>query len=103
MQGKQIHGKIARNVRFMLTRVSSLSARMGKKHIRLTYGTLSDWSVKAMTYKYKFTCEYTKSVQTFEEIIEYDHEPSEDELEEDYNDWLSRYVVGGWERESNDT
>ena len=23
-------------------------------------------------------------------------------LEEDYNDWLSRYVVGGWERESND-
>jgi hypothetical protein len=56
-----------------------------------------------MTYKYKFTCEYTKSVQTFKEIIEYDNEPSEDELEEDYNDWLSRYVVGGWERESNDT
>jgi hypothetical protein len=49
MQEKQIHGKIARNVRFMLTRVSSLSARMGKKHIRLPCGTLSDWSVNAMT------------------------------------------------------
>ena len=27
------------------------------------------------------------------------NEPSEDELQDDYNDWLSRYVVGGWERE----
>ncbi len=55
-----------------------------------------------MIYKYKFTCEYTKSPQKFEEIIEYDNEPSEDELEADYNDWLSRYVVGDWERENND-
>ena len=53
-----------------------------------------------MTYKYKFTCAYTKSPQRpFEEIIEYDYEPSEDELEADYIDWLSRFVVGGWERE----
>lgn len=53
-----------------------------------------------MIYKYKFTCEYTKSAQRpFEEIVEYDHEPTEDELQDDYNDWLSRYVVGGWERE----
>ncbi len=56
-----------------------------------------------MTYKYKFTCEYVQSMQRpFEEIIEYDHEPSEDELQDDYNDWLSGYVVGGWERENND-
>ena len=56
-----------------------------------------------MTYKYKFTCEYTKSPQRpFEKIVEYDYEPSEEEIECDYNDWLSRYVVGGWERESND-
>ncbi|MCR5440278.1 MAG: hypothetical protein K6F01_12715 [Selenomonas sp.] len=54
-----------------------------------------------MTYKYKFTCEYTRSAQTFEEIIEYDYEPSEDELEADYNDWASRYAVGGWEREED--
>ncbi len=52
-----------------------------------------------MTYKYKFTCEYVKSMQRpFEEIIEYDYEPSEDELEADYNDWLSRFVVGEYER-----
>jgi hypothetical protein len=70
--------------------------------LRRLIGILSDWRAKAMTYKYKFTCEYTKSVQTFEETIEYDHEPSEDELEEDYNDWLSRYVVGGWEHGNND-
>lgn len=56
-----------------------------------------------MTYKYKFTCKYTKSPQRpFEETVVYDYEPTEDELEADYNDWLSRYVVGGWERESND-
>lgn len=29
----------------------------------------------------------------------YDHEPTEDELQDDYNDWLSRYIVGGWERD----
>ena len=52
-----------------------------------------------MKYKYKFTCEYTKSAQSFKEIIEYDHEPSEDELESYFNDWLSNYVVGEWERE----
>ena len=46
-----------------------------------------------MIYRYKFLCEYTKSPQRpFEEIIEYDHEPSEDELEEDYNAWLSKFV-----------
>lgn len=56
-----------------------------------------------MTYKYVFTCEYTKTtLRPFKEVVEYDHEPSEDELQDDYNDWLSRYVVGGWERESND-
>jgi Lar family restriction alleviation protein len=48
MLEKQIHGKIARNVRFMLTRVSSLSVRTDRKHTRLTYGTLSDWSVAKM-------------------------------------------------------
>ena len=56
-----------------------------------------------MTYKYVFTCEYTKVVLIpFQEVVEYDHEPSEDELEADYNDWLSRYVVGGWERDEDD-
>lgn len=35
-----------------------------------------------MIYKYKFTCEYTKSPQRpFEKIVEYDYEPSEEELE----------------------
>lgn len=52
-----------------------------------------------MKYKYKFTCEYTESAQAFKETIEYDHEPSEDELESDFNGWLSRYIVGDWERE----
>ena len=57
-----------------------------------------------MKYKYKFTCEYTKNCQRpFEEIVEYEYEPTEDELTADFNDWLSRYVIGGWERESNDT
>ena len=52
-----------------------------------------------MKYRYKFTCEYTKTVlKPFERVIEYDYEPSEDELQEDYNDWLSNYVVGGYER-----
>ena len=52
-----------------------------------------------MKYKYKFMCEYTKhSNGRFEEIVEYDYEPSEDELQEDYNDWLSRFVVGDYER-----
>ena len=52
-----------------------------------------------MKYRYKFTCEYTKTVlKPFERVIEYDYEPSEDELQEDYNDWLSTYVVGGYER-----
>ena len=52
-----------------------------------------------MTYKYVFTCEYTKTIlRPFKEVIEYDHEPSEDELQDDYNDWLSNYVVGGYER-----
>jgi hypothetical protein len=54
-----------------------------------------------MTYKYVFTCEYTKvaAIRPFREVVEYDHEPTEDELLCDYNDWLSNYVVGGWERE----
>ena len=51
-----------------------------------------------MTYKYVFTCEYTKvaAIRPFREVVEYDHEPTEDELLCDYNDWLSNYVVGGW-------
>lgn len=57
-----------------------------------------------MAYRYKFTCEYTRSPQRpFEKIVEYDYEPSEETLQADYNDWLSRYVVGGWEPENNDT
>lgn len=56
-----------------------------------------------MKYRYKFTCEYTRTtLRPFEETVIYDHEPTEDELQDDYNDWLSRYIVGGWERESNE-
>lgn len=52
-----------------------------------------------MKYKYKFMCEYTKSPQRpFEEIVEYDYEPSEETLIADYNDWLSRFVVGEYEK-----
>lgn len=55
-----------------------------------------------MTYKYVFTCEYTKvALRPFKKVVEYDHEPTEDELEADYNDWLSNYIVGGWERDSD--
>ena len=49
--------------------------------------------------KYKFTCEYTKYGHgQFEEVVEYDHKPDDDELEADYNDWLSNYIVGGYQR-----
>ena len=48
--------------------------------------------------KYKFTCEYTKIYQRrFEEVVEYDHKPDDDELEADYNAWLSDYIVGGYQ------
>lgn len=52
-----------------------------------------------MKYKYKFTCEYTKiASRPFEEIVEYNYEPSEETLQADYNDWLSNYIVGGYEK-----
>ena len=48
--------------------------------------------------KYNFTCEYTKIYQRrFEEVVEYDHKPDDDELEADYNAWLSDYIVGGYQ------
>ncbi len=33
-----------------------------------------------------------------EEMFEYDKEPSEEELQEDYNDWCSNYLDGGWSK-----
>lgn len=52
-----------------------------------------------MKYKYVFECEYTKTtLKPFRKVVEYDHEPTEDELQDYYNDWVSNYIVGGWER-----
>ena len=40
-----------------------------------------------------------ESVNIISTIIEYDYEPSKDELEADSNAWLSNYVDGEWGRE----
>ena len=34
--------------------------------------------------------------------LEYNHKPDDDELEADYNDWLSNYIVGGYRRVKDD-
>ena len=38
-----------------------------------------------------------ESVNIISTIIEYDYEPSKDELEADFNGWLSNYVDGEWD------
>jgi hypothetical protein len=53
----------------MLTRVSSLSVRTGRKHIRLTYGTLSDWSVIQMAKSPKITNDKLFMAKIYEALV----------------------------------
>lgn len=49
-------------------------------------------------FKYKFTLSIGYSNASHKEIMEYDEEPSEDELEEDWTQWTYNFIDGGYEQ-----
>lgn len=46
--------------------------------------------------KVKFTLSIGIVGAKQEETFEYDDDVSEDEIDDDYSDWVSNYIDGGW-------
>ena len=49
-----------------------------------------------MTYKYEFTLSIGFAKDTRRKVVEYDEEPSPDELDQDWEDWSRNHIEGGY-------